>query len=74
MSSATRDDPLEHPSSHGLAEDEPLLGIRGDASQPEGHGIFNNLFLGISSLPTTSLASWTMEQPAHHGIEQAPPS
>lgn len=30
----------------GLAEDEPLLGRIGDASQPEEDGIWNNLVLG----------------------------
>ena len=30
----------------GLSDDEPLLGRRGDASQPEEYGIYNNLFLG----------------------------
>lgn len=47
MSAAVRDilqdDPAGH---HGLSEDEPLLGRRGDASQPEDFGIYNNLFLG----------------------------
>lgn len=36
----------DDPAGHGLSEDEPLLGRRGDASQSEDEGIYNNLLLG----------------------------
>lgn len=36
----------DDPAGRGLSDDEPLLGRRGDASQPEDNGIYNNLFLG----------------------------
>ena len=40
--------PEENPAAnHRSAEDEPLLGRRGDASQQEGQGIQFNLVLGI---------------------------
>ena len=36
----------DNPASRSLSDEEPLLGQRGDASQPEDYGIYNNLFLG----------------------------
>ena len=46
MSSATGI-PEENPATnHRTAEDEPLLGRRGDASQEDGKGIQFNLVLG----------------------------
>lgn len=47
MSSAT-DIPAENPATQGTAEDEPLLGRAGDASQQGGKTIAWNLVLGIS--------------------------
>ena len=47
MSSATGI-PEENPAvNHRSAEDEPLLGRRGDASQQDGKGIQFNLVLGM---------------------------
>lgn len=36
-------------AARGVSEEEPLLGRRGDASQPEGDNIFLNLWIGGSS-------------------------
>ena len=43
--------PEENPDTQGRAEDEPLLGRSGDASQQDGKGIQFNFVLGISALP-----------------------
>jgi len=49
MSSATGI-PAENPATQGTAEDEPLLGRAGDASQQDGKAIGWNFVLGISPL------------------------
>lgn len=62
MSSEAGDGSQENLAHRGLADDEPLLGRRGDASQPEDHRMFKNLWLGMldrglrSRLKTSSLA------------------
>lgn len=33
----------------GHSEEEPLLGRRGDASQPDGQPLYHNLWIGESS-------------------------
>lgn len=38
--------PEAHPTSHGVGEDEPLLGRPGDAAQPEDKGLQFNLVIG----------------------------
>lgn len=37
--------PREEPPA-GVEEHEPLLGRRGDVSQPEGNPLYHNIFLG----------------------------
>ena len=48
MASATSI-PANVAAARGYSEDEPLLGRRGDASQPEGHPLYHNLWIGEAS-------------------------
>ena len=34
-------------AARGQSEEEPLLGRRGDASQPDGQPLYENLWIGI---------------------------
>ena len=36
-------------AARGQSEEEPLLGRRGDASQPEGQPLYHNLWIGMVS-------------------------
>lgn len=89
MSAGGRD-AYDSPAGRGLSDDEPLLGRRGDASQPADYGIYNNLFLGRSHRPVPraplapssqlpapsfqSLAPKTKQVSLTKKIYQAPPS
>lgn len=47
-----------------LGDDEPLLGRRGDASQPEGRALYYNLIIGTPPLHLTS-TSLILPPPRH---------
>ena len=52
MASATGVPASVAAAPRGQSEEEPLLGRRGDASQPEGQPLYQNLWIG--SLPQPS--------------------
>lgn len=39
--------PTNATAARGQSEEEPLLGQRGDASQPEGQPLYHNLWIGM---------------------------
>ena len=39
--------PTNVAAARGQSEEEPLLGRRGDASQPDGQPLYHNLWIGM---------------------------
>lgn len=58
-------------NDRGLAEDEPLLGRIGDASQPEDEGIYSNLVLGTLVAPAVP-SPWAYLPPSVDDDESKP--